>query len=60
MKKAKVGSEKIVKAAQPRRVAGVPVRSGIKAGTLGDSEFGSMRGGTAGDREFGSRRHQLG
>ena len=32
MKNAKVGSKKIIKAAQPRRVAGVPVRSGIKAG----------------------------
>jgi hypothetical protein len=34
MKNAKVGSEKIVKAAQHRRVAGVPVRSGIKAGLM--------------------------
>ena len=32
MKTAKVGSKKILKAAQPRRVAGVPVRSGVKAG----------------------------
>ena len=32
MKNAKVGSKKILKAAQPRRVAGVPVRSGVKAG----------------------------
>jgi hypothetical protein len=32
MKNAKVGSKKIVKAAQPRCVAGVPVRSGVKAG----------------------------
>ena len=35
MKNAKVGSKKIVKAAQPRRVAGVPVRSGVKAGLGG-------------------------
>ena len=34
MKNAKVGSKKIVKAAQPRRVAGVPVRSGVKAGRM--------------------------
>ena len=32
MKNVKVEKRKIVKAAQPRRVAGVPVRSGIKAG----------------------------
>ncbi len=32
MKNAKVENRKIVKAAQPRRVAGVPVRSGVKAG----------------------------
>jgi hypothetical protein len=32
MKNANVGSKKIDKAAQPRRVAGVPVRSGVKAG----------------------------
>ena len=32
MKNAKFDSKKIVKAAQPRRVAGVPVRSGVKAG----------------------------
>jgi hypothetical protein len=60
MKNAKFDSKKIVKAAQPRRVAGVPVRSGIKAGPMGDREFGSRRGGTAGDSEFGSQRHQLG
>lgn len=35
MKNAKVGSNKIVKAVQPRRVAGVQVRSGIKAGLGG-------------------------
>ena len=34
MKNAKVENRKIVKAAQPRRVAGVPVRSGVKAGSL--------------------------
>ena len=32
MKNAKVRSQKSVKPAQPRRVAGVPVRSGVKAG----------------------------
>jgi hypothetical protein len=32
MKTAKVENRKIVKAAQPRRVAGVQVRSGVKAG----------------------------
>ncbi len=43
MKNAKVENRKenrkIVKAAQPRRVAGVPVRSGVKAGRMHD--FGS-------------------
>jgi hypothetical protein len=34
MKTANVASKKIVKAAKPRRVAGVPVRSGVKAGRL--------------------------
>ena len=34
MKTAKVESKKIVKAAKPRRVAGVQVRSGVKAGDL--------------------------
>ena len=34
MKNAKVENRKIVKAAQPRRVAGVPVRSGVKAGKV--------------------------
>ena len=37
MKNAKFDSKKIVKPAQPRRVAGVPVRSGVKAGL---NEFG--------------------
>jgi len=32
MKNANVETKKIVKAAQSRRVAGVPVRSGVKAG----------------------------
>ena len=32
MKNAKTGSKKSIKAAQPRRVAGMPVRSGVKAG----------------------------
>jgi hypothetical protein len=32
MKNASVESKKVLKAAKPRRVAGVPVRSGVKAG----------------------------
>jgi hypothetical protein len=32
MKTAKIEGKKIVKAAKPRRVAGVQVRSGVKAG----------------------------
>ena len=49
MKNAKVESKKnlkkIVKATKPRRVAGVPVRSGVKAG-LGDwGGYGDMGGG---------------
>ena len=35
MKNANVGSQKILKAAKTRRVAGVPIRSGIKAGLGG-------------------------
>jgi hypothetical protein len=35
MKNANVESKKILKADQPRRVAGVPVRSGVKAGRVG-------------------------
>ena len=46
MKNANVGSEKIIKV---RRMAGVPVRSGVKAGAdLGDGEFGSHHGGELG------------
>jgi len=49
MKNAKVGSKKVLKAAQPRRVAGVPVRSGVKAGKIGGiHEFGAP-----GKPEFG-------
>ena len=53
MKSARFDSKKIGKADQPRRVAGVPVRSGVKAGLewsgrRGDREFGTSRGG-----EFG-------
>ena len=33
MKNAKVESKKVVKAAKPHRVAGVLIRSGVKAGT---------------------------
>ena len=42
MKNANVGSEKIIKV---RRMAGVPVRSGVKAGIR---EFGGPRGGELG------------
>jgi hypothetical protein len=35
MRNANVETKKIVKAAQPRRVAGVQVRSGVKAGVFG-------------------------
>jgi hypothetical protein len=45
MKNAKVENRKIVKAAQPRRVAGVPVRSGIKAGRRFGPESEIGRGG---------------
>ena len=51
MKNAKVESKKIRKAAQPRRVAGVPVRSGVKAGwqagrgPMGAPEVGGPGGG---------------
>ncbi len=38
MKNANVRDKKIIQAAQPRRVAGVPVRSGIKAGRRGFGE----------------------
>jgi len=47
MKNAKVENRKIVKAAQPRRVAGVPLRSGVKAGKYHD--IGSQR-----PHDFGS------
>ena len=36
MKNAKFESKKIDKAAKPRRMAGVPVRSGVKAGRVHD------------------------
>jgi hypothetical protein len=42
MKSAKFERKKIDKAAKPRRVAGVPVRSGIKAGVR---DFGRDPGG---------------
>ena len=57
MKNANIGSEKIVKV---RRMAGVPVRSGVKAGgRLGDDEFGSKRGPKLGDDKFGTHRHDI-
>ena len=40
MKNATVGSKKVLKAAQARRVAGVPVRSGVKAGHFRDPKRG--------------------
>ena len=59
MKNAKVGSKKILKAAQPRRVAGVPVRSGVKAGKFGfetelggPDTFGPNRGPNRGPKGF--------
>jgi hypothetical protein len=42
MKNSKVENRKIVKAAKPRRVTGVPVRSGVKVGRAHD--FGSGHG----------------
>jgi hypothetical protein len=50
MKNAKVENRKIAKAAIPRRVSGVPVRSGVKAGL----EFRGPKGPEAGGiHEFG-------
>ena len=46
MKNAKVESKKVLKAAKSRRVAGVQVRSGVKAGRV-VGEVGSL-GGHAG------------
>jgi hypothetical protein len=56
MKTAKVESKKSLKAAQPRRVAGVPVRSGVKAGRRIDA------GNTGSARDFysGLREHDAG
>ena len=56
MKNANVDSKKIPKATQSRRLPGVQVRWGVKAGwARGDREFGSHRGGEfgRGPREFG-------
>jgi hypothetical protein len=55
MKNTKVENMKIVKAGQRRRVAGVQVRSGVKAGGGGwGDDFGSgHQGGKHGD--FGRR-----
>jgi len=56
MKNAKVENRKIVKAVQPRRVAGVPVRSGVKAGRR------DLPGGPDAARDFygGMREHDAG
>jgi len=53
MKNAKVGSEKILKAAKPRRVAGVPVRSGVKAGLGGTDRDPRQRMTSPYDSPFG-------
>ena len=51
MKNVKAKSKKIIKATKPRRVAGVQVRSGIKAGwqagrgPMGAPEIGGPGGG---------------
>jgi hypothetical protein len=47
MKNAKVESQKILKAAKPRRVAGVQVRSGVKAGAC-ERPGEPLRGGRLG------------
>jgi len=53
MKNATVGSKKVLKAAQARRVAGVPVRSGVKAGRMTDFQKERIGGD-------GGRRSRLG
>ena len=53
MKNARIESEKIAKAAKTRRVAGVQVRSGVKAGRMTD--FQKERLDSKGDR-FGNDR----
>jgi hypothetical protein len=44
MKTAKVESKKTLKAAKTRRVAGVKVRSGVKAGIAGFGDGSNMLG----------------
>jgi hypothetical protein len=53
MNNAKVGSKKIVKAAQSRRVAGVQVRSGVKAGLGGTDRDPRQRMTSPHDSPFG-------
>ena len=49
MKNAKVKNRKLDRTAKQSPIAGIQIRSGVKAGhELGDHEFGSSRGG-----EFG-------
>ena len=49
MKNTTTENKKIIKAAKQSHIAGIQIRSGVKAGReLGDGEFGSARGG-----EFG-------
>ena len=49
MKRVKVESKEIVKASKSRRVAGVQVRSGIKAGLIGPTGPMPGDGGGGGD-----------
>ena len=49
MKTAKFESKKVLKAAKSRRVAGVQVRSGVKAGGIHGHAGGHMGGGLLGD-----------
>jgi len=58
MKNANVETKKIVQSAQHRRVAGMQVRSGVKAGRILNPGSGS--GPSLGDDEFGSQRRQFG
>jgi len=53
MKTAKFESKKILKAAKTRRVAGVKVRSGVKAGIAGAGRGPAGAGGLHGGSRFG-------
>ena len=54
MKNANVEIKKIINAAQSRRVAGVPVRSGVKAGGVSRKGSGFKSGLTGAERGFTS------